>query len=71
MGLHTAGMSSSADPWTDILTPPLRRVMLFTFLGNAPVGIDDTTSFYAWASLEKDGEVVAGDDAPDVGWLKP
>jgi hypothetical protein len=27
--------------------------------------------FYAWASVIKDGRVVATDYAPDVGWLDP
>ena len=27
--------------------------------------------FYVWASVIKDGRVVATDYAPDVGWLLP
>ena len=43
--------------------------MLFTFLpGSAVGGIDLGTPFYAWASVEEDGEVVAWDYAPDAGW---
>jgi hypothetical protein len=46
--------------------------MMFTFLpGGAPGGIDVETMFYAWASVEEDGEVVAWDYAPEVGWLSP
>jgi hypothetical protein len=43
--------------------------MLFTFLGNAPPGVTLSTPFYAWASVEEAGEVVAWDYAPDEGWI--
>jgi hypothetical protein len=44
--------------------------MLFTFLpGSAVGGIGLNTPFYAWASVEEDGQVVAWDYAPDAGWL--
>jgi hypothetical protein len=45
--------------------------MLFTFLGLPPGGIDQTTKFYAWASIEEDGQLIAWDYAPDAGWLNP
>ena len=43
--------------------------MLFTFLGNAPPGVTLSTPFYAWASVEEAGEVVAWDYAPNEGWI--
>lgn len=44
--------------------------MVFTFLGGTrPLGVSLRTRFYAWASLEEDGTVVAWDYAPDVGWI--
>jgi hypothetical protein len=44
--------------------------MVFTFLGGTrPPGVSLRTRFYAWASLEEDGVVVAWDYAPDVGWI--
>ena len=43
--------------------------MLFTFLGNAPPGVRLSTPFYAWASVEQAGEVVAWDYAPNEGWI--
>ena len=49
---------------------PRPPTMTFTFLpGSRPPGVDGATRFYAWASVEEDGEVVAWDYAPDVGWL--
>jgi hypothetical protein len=46
--------------------------MYFTFLpGSAVGGIDQTTKFYAWASVGEDGQVVAWDYAPDARWLIP
>ena len=46
--------------------PPM---MVFTFLGNAPPGVRLRTPFYAWASVEEAGEVVAWDYAPNEGWI--
>lgn len=44
--------------------------MVFTFLpGSRPPGVSLRTRFYAWASLEEDGAVVAWDYAPDAGWI--
>jgi hypothetical protein len=44
--------------------------MLFTFLGGSrPPGVTLSTPFYAWTSVEEDGEVVAWDYAPDEGWI--
>ena len=44
--------------------------MVFTFLGGSrPPGINGNTRFYAWASVEEDGAVVAWDYAPDGGWI--
>ena len=44
--------------------------MLFTFLGGSrPPGVTLSTPFYAWASVEEAGEVVAWDYAPDEGWI--
>jgi hypothetical protein len=44
--------------------------MLFTFLpGTEPPGVTLSTRFYAWASVEEDGAVVAWDYAPDAGWV--
>jgi len=44
--------------------------MIFTFLGGTrPPGVTLGTRFYAWASVEEDGAVVAWDYAPDVGWV--
>ncbi len=44
--------------------------MVFTFLpGSAPPEVTGRTRVYAWASVEVDGEIVAWDYAPDVGWL--
>lgn len=49
---------------------PGEPVMLFTFLnGSRPPGVGVSTRFYAWASVEEEGTVVAWDYAPDVGWL--
>ena len=46
--------------------------MVFTFLGSsAPEGVDNGTPFYAWASVERNGELLAWDYAPDEGWLDP
>jgi hypothetical protein len=43
--------------------------MLFTFLNESrPPGVALGSPFYAWASVEEDGEVVAWDYAPDEGW---
>ena len=56
---------SEAAPGQD--GPP---TMTFTFLGGSrPSGITLATPFYAWASVEEDGEVVAWDYAPDEGWI--
>jgi hypothetical protein len=50
---------------------PTQPGMVFTFLaGSAVGGINSTTMFYAWASVEEDGRVVAWDYAPDDGWLR-
>jgi hypothetical protein len=44
--------------------------MVFTFLGGSrPPGVSSSTRFYAWASVEEDGTVVAWDYAPDGGWV--
>jgi hypothetical protein len=44
--------------------------MVFTFLpGARPSGSPAEWQFYVWASVTEDGEVVAGDYGPDVGWL--
>jgi hypothetical protein len=45
--------------------------MLFTFLGSsAPDDMEaGSVRFYAWASLTRDGAVVARDVAPDEGWM--
>lgn len=44
--------------------------MLFTFLpGTQPPGVTLSTRFYAWASVEEDGGVLAWDYAPDAGWV--
>lgn len=48
---------------------PAAPTMLFTFLGGGPGGIKLGTPFYAWASVEEGGEVVAWDYAPNVGWI--
>ena len=42
-----------------------------TFLsGTAPRGFDlDTVRYYSWTSVTRDGELVAGDYAPDTGWI--
>jgi len=49
----------------------LSRTVMFTFLGRqGPNGdIRGSTPFYAWASVTRDGEVVAWDYAADGGWL--
>jgi hypothetical protein len=44
--------------------------MVFTFLpGTRPAGVTVSTRFYAWASVEEAGTVVAWDYAPDIGWV--
>jgi len=60
---------------------PRGHRLLLTFLGGwapdgvddlrgaAPAGVDATTPFYAWASVEENGQVVAWDYAPDAAWL--
>lgn len=50
---------------------PMTPQMVFTFIGGAPPGVDGNTRFYAWASVEEDGDVVAWDYAPNIGWLSP
>ena len=53
-------------------SPEEEATMLFTFLGGSrPEGISGLTRVYGWASVEVDGEIVAWDYAPDVGWLSP
>jgi hypothetical protein len=48
----------------------LEQAMVFTFLpGSRPAGLSSSARFYAWASVEEDGEVVAWDYAPDAGWI--
>ena len=50
---------------------PGGRQMLFTFLGSSgPPGVSLSTPFYAWASVEEHGTVVAWDYAPDEGWIR-
>ena len=50
---------------------PADRQMLFTFLsGSGPPGVSLSTPFYAWASVEEEGMVVAWDYAPDEGWIR-
>ena len=39
--------------------------------GGGTVGGLPTSPFYAWTSVIVDGQVVATDYAPDVGWLEP
>jgi len=51
----------------DDLGPP---AMVFTFLGPSAGGINSSTMFYAWASVEEDGQVVSWDYAPDAGWVR-
>jgi hypothetical protein len=54
-----------------------RRKMVFTFLGGhrplflRPGTLTAETPFYAWASVTRNGEVVAWDYAADSGWLGP
>lgn len=45
--------------------------MVFTFLDAAsrPPGVGTNTRFYAWASVEEDGALVAWDYAPNAGWI--
>ena len=50
---------------------PQGHRLVVTFLGSAPGGIDETTRFYAWASVEGNGQLVAWDYGPDAGWLQP
>jgi hypothetical protein len=64
-----ATRSSSCTPTSWGRTPaPLS--CKFNFLGGSrPERIDHKTRFYAWASVSVNGDVVAWDYAPDVGWL--
>ena len=49
-----------------------RRRMVFTFLpGSRPINLTAETPFYAWASVTRNGEVVAWDYSADRGWLGP
>jgi len=46
--------------------------MMFTFLGGSrPFNVrrDVPLRYYAWATVSRDGEVVAWDYAPDFGWV--
>ena len=45
--------------------------MTFTFLpGSEPADLNpETVRFYAWASMTRDGELIAADLAPDMGWM--
>ena len=46
------------------------RTMLFTFLsGSTPPGLTGRSPFYAWSAVNRDGETVAWDYAPDAAWL--
>ena len=46
--------------------------MVFTFFpGREPGGADNGTLLYAWASVERNGELLAWDYAPDKGWFDP
>ena len=52
----------------DVPHPP--RVVLTFLRGSAPADLDvDTVQFFVWTSQTRDGEVVAHDYAPDVGWI--
>jgi hypothetical protein len=55
------------DELLDTDGPP---TVTFTFLsGSRPLEITYRTRFYAWASVEEGGEVIAWDYAPNNGWI--
>ena len=58
-----------AHPDEALPAEPGARDMMFTFLSNRPSSVTMGTRFYAWASVEEDGAVVAWDYAPDGGWI--
>ena len=68
--------ASIGGEYLDITSPrSLRGYARFSFGGdttNGPRGMElDNRPFYVWASVIQDGQVVATDYAPDVGWLDP